>query len=738
MSRCWKLGWLCGVVVIASLLFGGIPVSGAQTGTSEDQTYIWQPYGLSLSYPSDWQVVVKGDVISVRPTDRDVSDGFGPELILFPLPDADPADLDAAVQDVAAMIGGIPGEIVAGRLDGRASRTFVYTRTDPDVTGGVTVVAVDDQTVIATAYVVRRDEPGSVVRTLPRITLSLSFESTVRETPPSVPSLSVASVQLPQPYTWDAAGLALYFPSDWHVSQTTSGDTTTLTAAPVDEAVTSDNRYDVIQASMLPKFSGLDLHTVAEAVAQDYSPVTGILDLTVAGYPAVTYDIVDTSETPVLYLRTVIVGMPERNALVLFVFGAEQGSWDSFRPLVSAFLSSIEQVDARAATAPASGIHVLAARVSPHAEASRWQDDGGGTRPFVWADYGVTFEIPDAWQTVSGGQDFDLALVSPAAMQSSSGGSFVVVRSLPSVGAGETMASALQPVADQVSGTVEPFTANGLEGAAVNFEDTEAGTMNHLVLLPYGTQGAALYIQTTAVPEEDASVLAILGSITIDPPVPDYAAIDAAWQTSLAEQGRLLYGDPAAPVKMVEFFDFSCGHCASYSADVERLIALDVEPGDLYLELAPLDTIGGSLSNAVSQATYCATEQGKGYTAYETLFHGYMTEGYDVAYTRDGITSLLSQPEIGVDVDALNACIDAGTYADVIVATDQRATDAGVTGTPSVLLAAGDAEPAFVNLPSGDRWTGAIPLDVLRPVIKDVKDNEVSVPDALANFFGSQ
>ena len=735
MRKRWNVSWLCSALLIASLLLTGIPASDAQTTTQTYETYTWQLYNVSLTYPDDWQVIAKGDVISVRPIDRDVSDGFGPEFILFAVPDADPDDLDAAARAIAETIGGVPGETVAGRTQGRASRTFVYTRSDPGVVGSVLLVALDDQTVVASAYVMRSDEPDDVTHTLRRIMQSLTFDEMVRdEAPVGAPSVSVASVQLPQHYAWDDAGLALYFPEDWQVSRDQSGDLTTLFAVPLDAALTEENRYNVIQASLLLKFSGLDVRTVAEVTAHDYDNVSEIVEMTVAGYPAATYDLIDDSETPALHLRTITVGLPDREAIVLFVFGAEQTSWDRFRPVVSAFISSVEQMDERAAQNPSGDMHVLAARVSPDLVASRWQDSGS-TRPFIWEDYGVSFEIPEAWQSIVGGQDFDLALVSPEALESNAG-AFVIVNSLPSIGPGQTIESALEPIASQLSEPLEAFSANGVEGAAVKYDDAEAGTTHHLVLLPYGTRGAALYIQTTAATGDDTAILGILDSITIDPPMPDCAVVDAAWQASLAEQKTLLYGDPSAPVTMLEFFDFTCGHCASYSADVERLIALEVDPGDLYLEIAILDTIGGSLSNQAAQATYCATEQGKGYTAYKALFHGYMSRGYDVAYSREGITDLLSNPEVGLDVDALNACIDGGTYADVIGATRVRAADAGVTGTPSVLLAAGEAEPAFVSLPSGDRWSGGIPLEVLRPVIDEVKASGVSAQEAVTNFFG--
>jgi protein-disulfide isomerase len=149
-----------------------------------------------------------------------------------------------------------------------------------------------------------------------------------------------------------------------------------------------------------------------------------------------------------------------------------------------------------------------------------------------------------------------------------------------------------------------------------------------------------------------------------------------------------------------------------------------------------LDTVGGDLSNAAAQATYCAAEQGKGYSAYKALWQGYMNEGRDTAYARDGISRLLS--DLDLDIDALNACIDDGTYADQISGNGERGNSLGVTGTPSVLLGVGDEDAAFMLLPSGEKWAGEVPIYALRAVLKKVIDDKLSLPDAVTAFFNEE
>src|SRR5690606_38103035 len=93
----------------------------------------------------------------------------------------------------------------------------------------------------------------------------------------------------------------------------------------------------------------------------------------------------------------------------------------------------------------------------------------------------------------------------------------------------------------------------GRDGKGVILNEEEQGVINNLILIPYDDNGGVLYAQTVAVPDQNQGVIDILDSMQIDPPVPDYAAADAALQASLAESGRLVYGEDDAPIDMVEY-----------------------------------------------------------------------------------------------------------------------------------------------------------------------------------------
>lgn len=346
---------------------------------------------------------------------------------------------------------------------------------------------------------------------------------------------------------------------------------------------------------------------------------------------------------------------------------------------------------------------------------------------YTWEEYGVSFTLPESWQGSIGGQDHNVALVSPEAAASGTG-SFVTLRGLSHVGDDAALASALEPLAADLDAAVEPVTVGGIEGYGIT-QDLDDGGTQWLMLVPYGDQGGAIYLTAVAAEGEAETLTGILDSMSIDIPAPDYAAMDAAWQTSLADAGRLLYGDEAAPIQMVEFLSMTCGHCANYSRDVSRMAALDVETGRVQLEVALI--AGDPYATYASHATLCAAEQGQGYSAYTALFQGYFEDGPQAAYTEDGAAERLAA--LGLDMDALNACVADETYADALDAMRTRFYDNGLTGTPTVLLATGDDDPQPMVLPDGQVWSGAIPMELLRGVF-DLLQEGVPLDEVFENL----
>jgi len=371
---------------------------------------------------------------------------------------------------------------------------------------------------------------------------------------------------------------------------------------------------------------------------------------------------------------------------------------------------------------------VQARVLSPGENTAPRQDDGGESEAYENELLGVSLSMPAGWRALSGGQDYDIALVSPEALAGQRGALMTLV-TLPTLGADVSFESALEPIAAQVESTVEPLTTGANEGMQVQFADEASGLTQRQVLFPYGEYGEVAYIQTLAPIDQDSVILAILESLEINPPQPDYAAANAAWQASVAENGRMVYGDVDAPITLVEFYSFTCPHCANYSFPMNRLIALDVESGRVRVELVPI--AGDPLAEYATKAAFCATEQGAGYSAYKALFAGSVDLGREYAFSAEGVEEILGGLEEGIDLEALNVCIEEDRYAEAMNEARTRFTDYGLTGTPTVLLGTPDEDVQPLLLPDGRVWSGSIPVDALRDIFTMITDDGIAVEDVV-------
>jgi protein-disulfide isomerase len=711
------------LALITSLLTGMV-ANGAQIPDRLTETFTWDDHDLTISYPATWVAVDNGTTISIHPADRDVNDGYGPELVLFEATNALPDDLEAALNDLAANSGATPENFVADRWQGRPTLTAPLVWENPAAHGSMRLIALDDQSVIGAAYVVRAEDGLAYTAPLVEIMESITFgaDGSVQVGHSSV---SVASVRLADPVAWNQTGLVLHFPEEWEIELELQDGDETIVAVPGN--LRGDNRYHIIQATTIPGMRFFDLRDLVEVAVADYELISDVVDTTIAGYPAVVYDIIDTSEGYPLHLRSLMIDIEDANVIGLVVFATRESAWEDFLPIVSAVAGSIDVLD-RGRAGDATGSHVaLVAQTAtgPFALPPLAPPLQDGDLVFTWEETGATFTLPDGWVTQNGdGQDYDMALISPEARQTGSG-TFIKMRFIPMLGSSQdALSAALQPIAEQVEAETQvPYEIAGLAGAGIDFTDADSGLVFHFLLLPYGKRGDALYIQTTATADSDATVIDIVKSMELDIPIPDYAAADAAWQASLVEDGTLTVGDPDAPLKLVEYLSFTCSHCLHYSRSMERLIALDVETGRVQLTMAMLG--GDEYATNATFATYCAAEQGKGFSTHEALFQGYADLGYDVAYTRDGINDLLS--DFDLDMDALNACIDDLSYADQVDQTRLAFTDLGLTGTPTVTFGIDDESPTPIVFPDGQVWSGTIPLHWVRAIV-DAYINEGVTP----------
>lgn len=99
---------------------------------------------------------------------------------------------------------------------------------------------------------------------------------------------------------------------------------------------------------------------------------------------------------------------------------------------------------------------------------------------------------------------------------------------------------------------------------------------------------------------------------SLERPGSEFAAPDnpGNWQTTIArtERGHLI-GNPDADTQLTEFVSYTCGHCASFTANGEPALELGgIAPGEIALEVRPV--IRNALDLTVSLLAQCGDPAG--------------------------------------------------------------------------------------------------------------------------------
>ncbi len=142
-------------------------------------------------------------------------------------------------------------------------------------------------------------------------------------------------------------------------------------------------------------------------------------------------------------------------------------------------------------------------------------------------------------------------------------------------------------------------------------------------------------------------------------------------------------GDPNAPVKVEEFYDFNCSHCLDYALNLEETIIKNyVATGKVYIvshSFAFLD----ATSYTAAQAAYCAMDQGKYWEYKQTAFYN-ASLGMATPYSNENLINYASK--LGLDKNTFQTCLENKTYEQKLTEDLQYGENNGVTGTPSFLI----------------------------------------------------
>jgi protein-disulfide isomerase len=180
-----------------------------------------------------------------------------------------------------------------------------------------------------------------------------------------------------------------------------------------------------------------------------------------------------------------------------------------------------------------------------------------------------------------------------------------------------------------------------------------------------------------------ALAIAALVIVTNLPKKIDTASISIPAEMDFPQAEGNAMGNPDAPVKVEEFYDFNCSHCLSYATTQESgIISKFVATGKVYY-IDYAYAFMAPTSATAAEAAYCAMEQGKYWEYKKTLFNNASlgnVEAYEDAYL------LAYADKLGLDNAAFKKCVSGTQYQDRINENMTYGEGLGVTGTPTFIV----------------------------------------------------
>lgn len=156
------------------------------------------------------------------------------------------------------------------------------------------------------------------------------------------------------------------------------------------------------------------------------------------------------------------------------------------------------------------------------------------------------------------------------------------------------------------------------------------------------------------------------------------------------------YGNPDAPITIIEFSDYQCPFCQRWHLEVfPKLMAKYGDQVQLVYRDFPLDGTHPEARPA-AEAANCAFEQDKFWEFHDRLFSG------DQELNRQAYEQYAQ--EIGLDMKAFGTCLDEQRYAQEVENDFGFASRLGVRSTPTF----------FIN---GLAVVGAQPFEVFEQII---------------------
>lgn len=198
---------------------------------------------------------------------------------------------------------------------------------------------------------------------------------------------------------------------------------------------------------------------------------------------------------------------------------------------------------------------------------------------------------------------------------------------------------------------------------------------------------------------------------TVEPGIPATGALEppapVPTPALLLENASPAWGDPDAPVTLVEFGDFQCHFCHRHFVQTEPSIVTEyIETGKAKMIFKDFVIIGPD-SVTAAHAAHCAQDQGLYWEFHHAIYEGYDGERTGWA-SSDGMAEI-AKVVGGLDQDEWAGCMESMAHTGKINASSQDARALGLRGTPAFYVISEDGEVVQLR--------GAKPIEEFRAVL---------------------
>jgi protein-disulfide isomerase len=181
---------------------------------------------------------------------------------------------------------------------------------------------------------------------------------------------------------------------------------------------------------------------------------------------------------------------------------------------------------------------------------------------------------------------------------------------------------------------------------------------------------------------------------------------------TFVENGSTVYGDPNAPITLVEFGDYQCHYCNVFFETIEGdIITNYVETGKVKIIFKDYNIIGSDSVNA-SHGAHCAKDQGMFWEYHDILYSNWTGENNGWA-SPENLT--LFAEEINLDMDKWVKCMDEKPHSKTILTSNEDAKKLQLTGTPAFFVISSDGQVS--------KLFGAQPFEVFERVFNEKLEN---------------